>query len=377
MRYHKELIDTTLRDGEQAPGIIFSAEQRRHLAEQLIIAGVDEIEAGVPVMGPEVQGFIRWLNRNRGTSRVSAWSRLRREDLETAYDTGVEIIHITVPVSDYHVECQLGSWKEVRKQLDELILYSQDHFNHISIGVQDSFRAPLDRIDEVCLVAEARKIFRIRFSDSVGNAMPSDVAALINRYRNHFSGSIDFHGHNDFGLALANSLSAMEAGADSVNTTINGIGERAGNTSLVEMAFILNQHSHFYAGIRMDSLKGLAEMTSEFLGRPLPLNAPLVGKYAFTHESGIHCHGQSSHPLAYQPMIPERTGINSTSYVVGTHSGRSSVRTVLEEMGIDMDICDDGLMKTIKNKAIAKKDVLTSMEVADLYKQYGGVSESC
>ncbi len=370
-----EIIDTTLRDGEQAPGVFFSIDQKWEIVNRLFDLGVDEVEAGIPVSGNDSICFITDLVRNYRNKNISAWSRFKISDLKVCKDTGAEIVHISIPVSKYHLKNQLGSWNTLIAEFNTVIGYAKENFRLVSIGLQDSFRTDRKRLIDLCSMSDFYGVDRIRFSDTVGSSFPGEVGSFIKNYRGYYSGKIDFHGHNDLGLASANSLAALEAGADSINVTINGIGERAGNTSLEQMAFILDQHKGFTTNLDIKKIKPLAVDVSKFINRPIPLDCPLVGENVFTHESGIHCNGILKNPLAYQPFNPEDKGLNKTNLVVGTHSGRSNVINILESAGIhsfDKDITK--IMNAFKVSAAKKKNFLTSEEVISIYKeQTGGV----
>ncbi len=365
-----EFIDTTLRDGEQAPGVFFTLKDKWNIAEKLIEVGIDEIEAGIPAMGKEHSHFIESLASSCKKTRVSAWSRFNLEDVKGVYKTRVNTIHISIPVSEYHLPNQLGSWGNVLKQFKKIITYANDHFEFVSLGLQDSFRSDKNRISQLCRIAEDFSISRIRLSDTVGNTLPAYVGPFIMEMKSIFSGKIDFHGHNDLGLATANSLAALESWADSVNVTINGLGERAGNASLEQLAFIVDQHKYLRSNIRLEGLKSLCQKVSYITGRPLAMDKPIVGKNVFTHESGIHCHGQLKNPLAYQPFNPEEKGLDKSKLVIGTHTGRSGVKGILKSIGIDSPEGDIKLfMEKFRAESKRKKDYLTPDEVKRIYKE--------
>lgn len=369
----KELIDTTLRDGEQAPGVSFSLEEKVSIALRLMELGIDEIEAGIPVMGAESRDFISRLSRESSSCLISSWARLKTGDIAAAAETGSDIIHISVPVSDYHIDHQMGTWKNVLSRLDACLRVAGDHFPRISLGFQDSFRSKSSRLAELCSIAEDHHLYRIRFSDTVGSAFPDKVKELIRIHRKEFSGKIDFHGHNDLGLAAANSLAALDGGADSVNVTVNGIGERAGNASLEELAFILDMHPVFRSSLSLNRIKPLCELTAQYSGRSIAVDKPITGDLVFTHESGIHCHGLMKDPLAYQPFRPEEKGLARSSLVVGSHSGRSNLISVLSEAGIRERGGDlSRMMDTFRKKAALKKDFLSTEEVVEIYRKQAG-----
>lgn len=373
VKQHKDIIDTTLRDGEQAAGLSFSMEEKRSIAINLIDLGIDEIEAGIPVMGKETGEFISWLCRENSSCRISSWARLLEKDIYEAYRTGCDLIHMTMPVSDFHISSQMGSWNNAIGKLNDCLKIAGDHFAKVSLGLQDSFRSSHERLEEVCSIAENNHLYRIRFSDTVGNAYPSEVSLLIKKYRKKFSGKIDFHGHNDLGLASANSLCALESGADSVNVTINGIGERAGNAALEEMTFILDQHPALQTSISPHKIKKICQLVSSFTNRPIAVDKPIVGDLVFTHESGVHCHGLMKNPLAYQPFRPEEKGLSPSVLVVGTHSGKSNILSVLKDAGIHTPVSDlSELMSTLKRKSAVKKNFLTSEEVLEIYNKKSG-----
>ena len=365
---NKEIIDTTLRDGEQAPGISFTIKDKWDIAHKLSDIGINEIEAGIAVTSKSQFNFIRDLAHSNIKSRVSTWSRLNMADLIVAKDTGAEIVHISIPMSDIHLENIKGSWTGLVNRVKLLLSYAIDNFKYVSLGLQDSFRTDINRLDCICSLAEDYKLFRIRFSDTVGNSLPSEVESLIKKYRQTFSGKIDFHGHNDLGLATANSLIALESGADSVNVTVNGIGERAGNAPLEEIAFILNQHKKYSSNCDVKLINNLCKSVSKYSGRVIPVNKPITGSMVFTHESGIHCNGQLKNPLAYQPFIPEDMGLNKSSVVVGTHSGRSNVIEILNNSGV---VVEAGILSEVMHlfhkEAAAKKNYLTEDEVLNIY----------
>ncbi len=297
------ILDTTLRDGNQAPDLLIPVKDRLSVADRLFAAGVDEIEAGIPAIGEQEREFMRTLSESYPDKRITAWCRLKELDVSLAKETGVNALHLCLPFSDYHLEATGMSWDEVRERLALLIEKHRADFDHISIGLQDAFRVTLQRFDEVRSLVSSLSIERIRISDTVGTASPSQVSRLITSFtEKEDAAEIEFHAHNDFGLATANTLAAVEAGAGVIDVTVNGIGERAGNCSLAEIAVLLGVSEHYTTGIDLEKLYRLSLHVSQITGRPLPVDKPLVGEAVFTHTSGIHCHAMQFHKLAYQPL---------------------------------------------------------------------------
>lgn len=373
-----KIIDTTLRDGEQAPGVSFTNREKFDICDKLIEAGIDEIEAGIPVVDSNTFNFIKDLVSCNLPCSISAWSRLHKGDIEKTILTGVEHIHISVPTSKYHLKSQMGSLTKVVGFFENNMSMLNDHFKSISIGLQDTFRT--DKKDLITMLSylNSLNIHRVRVSDTVGSAIPSEVNRLINTVKTHFNGSIDFHGHNDLGLATANSLTALEAGANSVNVTVNGIGERAGNASIEEIAVILHRHSFLNTNIRLMDLLPLCETVANYSHRTIPVDKPIIGDLVFTHESGIHCRELINNPASYQPFSPELLGDKHTEIVIGSHSGRASVKEVLKQAGYTLS---EELLPHLTNKlkeiSRMKKGFLTKKEIENIYfeemNQYGNI----
>lgn len=361
-------IDTTLRDGEQAPGVSFTVNEKLQICEKLITAGVDEIEAGIAIVDRSTSDFIKTLVGLNTSCNISAWSRLNENDIKQTILTGVERVHISVPSSIYHLNSQIGSEENIYSFFDKNISMLKDNFDYISIGLQDTFRAKREYLKSMTQYLNGIGVDRVRISDTVGSALPHEVENLIHFIKSIFSGVIDFHGHNDFGLATANALTAIEAGADAINVTVNGLGERAGNTSLEEIAVILDRYEKYQSNIKITELLPLCELVSRFSHREIPVNKPITGDLVFTHESGIHCREILNNPLSYQPFKPELLGDIHSKIVIGSHSGKSSVKNALNQAGLK--ITNSYLPKItqlLKERSREKKDFLTQKEIETIY----------
>lgn len=328
------VIDSTLRDGEQAPGVSFSRKEKYEIAMMLSDAGVDEIEAGIPAMGDDEITFLKNLSSSGIKSRIISWCRATENDVELAAQSGVSDVHISFPVSDRHLRIQGKSREWAIDRLGTLSSKAISMFDRVYVGAQDATRADNSFLRSFVIEAEKCGVSRMRIADTVGFSSPSEIREMIEPLVLYLDKmTLEFHGHNDFGMATANAVSAIEAGAGAISATVCGIGERAGNTALEEIALWLTLKRAGSTYIRPEMLKNLCKKVSEASGIPIPVNKAVVGEKAFVHESGIHVHGQIVDFLAYQAYSPELVG-SKEEYLIGKHSGRASIKKVLSSMGM-------------------------------------------
>jgi homocitrate synthase NifV len=329
------IIDTTLRDGEQAPGVVFSRSAKLAMARALDEAGVDELEVGIPVMGGSVREDIRRISALGLKADLSVWCRLNSEDLAAAARCGVGGVHFSLPASDIHLGAlkKKSSW--VLERMQTLVSKAGKDFDRVTVGAQDALRAPEDFLLELAVQAKAAGAQQLRIADTVGTARPNTVSRLVKAIRKAGPDlDLEFHGHNDLGLATANAVATLEAGAQAVSVTVNGLGERAGNTPLEQVAVILHLHEALSCSVETTRLPALCQLVAKASGRSIPPSQPVVGKDIFSHESGIHCHALLQDPRTYEPFPPDQVGRSDRRFVLGAHSGTAAIRHLLLQAGI-------------------------------------------
>ncbi|MDR1864511.1 MAG: homocitrate synthase [Bacteroidales bacterium] len=363
------LIDSTLRDGEQAPGVSFSRSEKIKLSRMLDDIGIDELEAGTPAMGEEETETIRRIVRQRLNARISVWSRALPEDIEAAARTRAEGIHIAFPLSDIQLSAMGKSLQWMLDALPKSVEQARRHFTHVSVGAQDASRCDLERLFEFVDMADSLGIARMRIADTVGILSPLKTRALIGSVKKLYPDlDIDFHAHNDLGMATANAITAWQSGASSLSLTVNGLGERAGNAALEEVAVSLKLIAK-ETKYRLTALHALCKYVSEISGRPIPADKPVCGEMAFSHESGIHAKCTLVNTLAFQPFDGKETGRESSRNLFGKHSGKGALRAFLKEQNISADECRiSDLKKKIGSMAQQNKRNIAPFEIMEYYR---------
>ncbi len=363
--------DTTLRDGEQTAGIVFSATEKLLIAEILDKIGVDEIEAGIPVMGGDEKLAVKKINESGLKAKIVGWNRAKPEDIYASLDIGLKFIHVSVPVSKIHIEYKLKKdFQYVKTNLINILKILNKEDVKYSVGGEDSSRADLESVIEFIKIAEGEGAYKFRYSDTVGILNPLKIYENIKKIKNDQKLKnimLEIHTHNDFGMASANSVAALKAGADSLSGSISGIGERAGNCALEEVIayfnFIENQK------IKFDFIKAknLAKFIARITKRRIPLSKPIFGKNIFYHEAGIHTDGILKNPLNYEAYPPEYVG-TKRKLLVGKHGGSSAIKYKLNKMGIQLTVKDAGyLLAAAKAKSAELKRCLSDKELLSLY----------
>jgi 2-isopropylmalate synthase len=332
------ILDTTLRDGEQAPGVAFTVDEKIQIAQKLDQIGVNSIEVGFPRVSDGERASARAIKDLGLNANIYGLSRVLKEDIDALIDSDLGYMHTFIGTSKLHRDYKLKmSKEEILEKAVYAIEYGKDHGITVEFSAEDATRTEEDYLLEVYKAASSAGADILNVPDTVGVLFPSATKELITKIGDNVKIPISIHCHNDFGLAVANSLMAIESGASQAHLTINGIGERAGNASLEEFVVAL-KIAYGYENLKIDTtqLLNLSEFVSKLTGIKVPINKPIVGANAFAHESGIHVHGVLNNAATYEPINPEMVG-HTRKIALGKHTGANSLKSKLKEYNIEID----------------------------------------
>ncbi len=361
--------DTTLRDGEQTAGVVFSRREKLAIARMLDSIGVQEIECGIPAMGVEEQAGIKALVDLGLNARLITWNRALVPEIMASVACGVQAVDISLSVSDQMIAHKLRKDREaVKEQLKVALGFAKQHNLYVSVGGEDASRAELGFLVELMEITRSMGGDRFRFCDTLGIMDPFGMYDKVSFLRKAVPEvDIEVHTHNDLGMATANAIAGIRAGARFVNTTINGLGERAGNAALEEVVMGLKHACGIETGIDTHRFREMSLFVAKASHRPLSVSKPVVGSRVFAHESGLHADGVIKDPHNYEGFDPAEVGL-TRSIVVGKHSGTSGLIERYRSMGISIDRKRaEPMLEMTRAMSCRRKRDLSNCELMGIY----------
>lgn len=365
------IVDTTLRDGEQTAGVVFSNQEKIMIADMLSDLGVDQLEVGIPTMGGDEKQAIKDIVKLNLKSSIMAWNRAVISDIEQSIDCGVDAVAISISVSDIHIKNKLRTSREwVIDNMVKSVEFAKKNGLYVSVNGEDASRADKEFLVEFMKCAKQAGADRFRYCDTVGVKGPFELEEDIRYLRDKANFDIEMHTHNDFGMATANAIAGLRGGANYVGVTVNGLGERAGNAALEEVAMALKYVFGLSVDLDTTKFREISEYVSLASGRELPIWKPIVGTNMFAHESGIHADGAIKNPTNYEAFDPSVVGLER-QIVIGKHSGKAAIINKFKEYNIDLTNEEaTGILELVRSTSVNLKRSLFDKEVVRLYREY-------
>ncbi len=372
-----QIVDTTLRDGEQTAGVVFANHEKVRIAKLLDELGVHQIEAGIPVMGSDEAKAIRKICTLGLKASIMGWNRPVIKDIEASLSCGVDAVAISISTSDIHIKHKLQASREwVLEQMVNATVFAKQHGVYVSVNAEDASRSDPEFLVQFARAAKEAGADRLRYCDTVGILEPFTTMEYIQYLRTQVPDlDIEMHTHNDFGLATANALAGVKAGANYVGVTVLGLGERAGNAALEEVVMGLKYLYGIDLNFNTELFREVAEYVSRASGRELPAWKAIVGSNMFAHESGIHADGALKYPGTYEAFSPEEVGLQR-QIVIGKHSGTAAIRAKFAEYGIHLSRHQaQELLPEIRAAAVSLKRSLFDKELMYMYADHFGLGK--
>lgn len=366
-----KLDDTTLRDGEQTAGVVFTNAEKVAIAKMLDEIGIDQIEAGIPVMGGDEREVIEQIASMGLRASVLGWNRAAISDIQTSIDCGVDAVAISLATSDIHIETKLQkdrAW--VLNSIREAVAFAKSHDVYVSVNAEDASRTSLEFLCEYAAAAKAEGADRLRFCDTIGIMDPLRTYKVVRELIEATGLEVEMHTHNDFGMAVANAIAGIHAGATWVNVTVGGLGERAGNAALEEVVMALKYVEAMDLKFDTKRFTEVVDYVMNAAGRTVPVWKPVVGSNMFAHESGIHADGVIKNPKTYEIFSPDEVG-GERQIVVGKHSGSRTLEMKFHEYGIPMTREEAAaLLPLVRAKTVELKRPMFDKELVELFNEF-------
>ncbi len=372
-----KMNDTTLRDGEQTPGVVFSIDEKVRIATLLDEIGVQQIEAGTPIMSEHEVNAVSAIVKEGLNASIMGWARAAKPDVDAVLKTSADAVAISIATSDIHLQYKLGmSREQVLERATSMVEYAKDHGLYISLNSEDATRTEFTFLKEFAQKGLEAGADRLRVCDTLGVLIPQSTRYLVKRVIDEVGIPVEIHTHNDYGLAVANALAAFEVGAEWASTTVNGLGERAGNSSLEGIIMSLTKLYNLESNYKMDKLYEISRYVESASGQTVPPNRSIVGQHMFTHESGIHVDGVLKYPYTYESFLPDEIGA-SRKIVIGKHSGKHAVWDKLQSLGVDVNKEElHEIVEVIKLRSQKRKSAIKDKELKKIAEDVVAASKS-